>query len=144
MYLYATIQHNVVQNIFSWELETPPSPTDDIHFIDVTENDTMPSIGDICDDGNFVSPYIFNNTLEQIKIDKIALLKSNASQAILSVYPEYKQLNLQKWSDFGYTEQDYKNMVIYINSVRTRCNAFENIIGSMSTKEDVINFNIEL
>ena len=142
--IYAAIMDNVVINVFPWSDEKPPADVANIHFVDITERPSYPAIGDIYDGGGFISAYIVNNTLGQIKADKIMNLRSNASSAILSEYPEYKQLNIQKWSDFGYTEQDYKNMVSYINNIRNRCNTIETLINSLASKEDVININIEL
>lgn len=72
-------------------------------------------------------------TLEELKAEKIAELKSNCSNYILSVYPIYKQLNII--NPLGdYSDEDRLTMNTFIDSQRTICASKEEEIKNATLK----------
>jgi len=88
--------------------------------------------------------YYTQHTLEEWKVIRITFLKDQAYAQITNLYPEYKQLNLHKWSDFGYIEQEYLDMVAYINNIRTEVNIIETQINIQTTILGVLDIDVDI
>jgi len=68
---------------------------------------------------------------------KYASCRTRAEQAILSKYPQYKQLNIIRQGS-GYAEKDLVSMNAFIDAVRARCDEYEAEIESADDPGSIV------
>lgn len=147
---FATIYtaNNMVINIFDWadDLTDPTFPDDSQIFIDITAlpEESLPEVGWFynVDTDSFYYVIEPNLTVDEYREQKIEMLKENAYNAIIEVYPLWKQLNITQ--NKNKKPQDYRTMITFINAIQTQCNNKEAQLRELTTKEDIYNFDIEI
>jgi hypothetical protein len=71
---------------------------------------------------------------KRMKINGVNGIKELASIRILSIYPEYKQIN----ASLGIYGEEYKQeMITFIQGIRTKVQEYEALANSAITKEDL-------
>lgn len=81
-------------------------------------------------------------TLEELKEEKNKELKNNCKNYIFSVYPIDKQLNIINPLN-DYTEEDKKNMNIFINKNRNICKEKEELIEKAKNQKELEEIDIK-
>ena len=79
-------------------------------------------------------------TLEELQAEKIAELKANCQNYILSIYPIYKQLNIINPLSY-YNNEDKVSMNTFIDNQRQICSSKEEEINN-STLKTIKNISI--
>lgn len=90
------------------------------------------------DGAYYLKGYAPQKPLEELKQEKIIVLKDNAYNLIISKYPLYKQLNFIRLGP----AEDLAKMSQYIDNIRTEVDFIEKQINLSSTEEQLNKINI--
>lgn len=86
----------------------------------------------------YLKGYAPKKPLNQLKEEKIVILKDNAYNLIISKYPLYKQLNIIRLGP----AEDLAQMSKYIDDIRIKVDSIEKQINLSSTEEQLNKINI--
>lgn len=86
----------------------------------------------------YLKGYAPQKPLEELKEEKIIVLKDNAYNLIIKKYPLYKQLNIIRLGP----AEDLTQMSKYIDDIRIKVDSIEKQINLSSTEEQLDKINI--